>query len=78
MPIEWPQPMEPDAEGKFTMDYDPIPPMESMNLRDYFASLALVFLGHQYHDSSAANLSEVPHEAYLIADAMLAQRDKKD
>jgi hypothetical protein len=50
-----------------------------MTLRDYFAAKAMHSLMHtQYvdmtYEGETANLA---HEAYMIADAMLAERSKK-
>lgn len=51
------------------------PKFGGMTLRDWFAGQALAgLLAGQYSDSGNANLSEVPKEAYLIADAMLKER----
>jgi hypothetical protein len=48
-----------------------------MTLRDWFAGQALAgLLGGQYGHSGDYNLSEVPEEAFRIADAMLAQRER--
>jgi hypothetical protein len=46
-----------------------------MTLRDWFAGQALAgLLAGQYAATSHYNLSEVPDEAYRIADAMLLAR----
>lgn len=46
-----------------------------MSLRDYFAAKAMQgLLAGQYSESSQANLSEMPDEAYKIADAMMQAR----
>ena len=48
-----------------------------MTLRDWFAGQALVgLLSGQYKEQSHHNLTEIPAEAYLIADAMLEAREK--
>ena len=48
------------------------------SLRDYFAAKAMQgLLSGQYSESSKANLSEMPEEAYKIADAMLTARESK-
>ncbi len=51
---------------------------DGMTLRDYFAAKAMQSLMHtQYvdmtYEGETANLA---HEAYVVADAMLAQRNK--
>jgi hypothetical protein len=50
---------------------------EGMTLRDHFAGQALSgLLAGQAREISIGNLNEIPMEAYLIADAMLAEREK--
>lgn len=47
---------------------------KGMDLRDYFASKALSIVGSQYPSASFIGMAEI---AYEIADAMMAERDKK-
>lgn len=48
-----------------------------MSLRDYFAAAALTgLLAGQYSNGAQANLSEVPDEAFKIAEAMLHRREQ--
>ena len=49
----------------------PICPADGMTLRDYFAGQALIALTGELMPHKAAE------EAYTIADAMLARREKK-
>lgn len=50
-----------------------------MTLRDYFAAAALQgLLSGYYADTSRCNLDEVPKEAFNIADAMIAERNRND
>lgn len=51
----------------------------SESLRDHFAAKAMQALlsSDLYSESSRANLSEIPEEAYKIADAMLMARGRK-
>lgn len=52
---------------------------DGMSLRDYFAGQALMgLLSGQYAEQGQHNLFEVPNEAYYIADAMIAERNRKD
>ena len=60
------------ANEGFSPSYD----MSGMTLRDWFAGQALAgLLAGQYRGLSSANLSEVPNEAFAIADAMIAARE---
>lgn len=49
-----------------------------MAMRDWFAGQALVgLLSGQNRDNGQQNLSGVPAEAYDIADAMMAERERR-
>jgi hypothetical protein len=61
-----------------TMLYEHGGESDGMTLRDYFAAKAMQSLMHtQYvdmtYEGETANLA---HEAYMVADAMLAERNK--
>lgn len=52
------------------------PMYSGMTLRDWLAGQALVgLLAGAYRDTTRANFTEVPEEAYAVADAMLAARN---
>lgn len=54
------------------------PAEPGMTLRDYFAAAALTgLLAGQYRESGFHNLTELPEEAFKIADAMLSERSKQ-
>jgi hypothetical protein len=62
----------------FWCDSNGMANFQGMTLRDYFAAKAMQSLMHtQYvdmtYEGETANLA---HEAYMVADAMLAQRNK--
>ena len=49
---------------------------EGMTLRDYFASEALTGLLGFYNNEQYLKASMVANRAYILADAMLKERDK--
>lgn len=54
-------------------------PQEGMQLRDYFAAAALTgTLAYQGHGARQITPQEAAMEAYAMADAMLAERSRKD
>ena len=59
-----------DQHGKWNQTYDP-----GMSLRDWFAGQALPGL---IGLDSDADDKGIAHDAYLYADAMLAERAKKE
>ena len=51
-----------------------------MDLRDWFAGMALHYAAREISgafNSEAEYLAEIAHDAYAMADAMLAERDKQ-
>lgn len=51
---------------------------DGMSLRDWFAGRVLpqIWADDRCHDEEAMTLDEMAHEAYRMADAMLAERAK--
>ena len=60
-----------------TMTYDGSDPVGGMSLRDYFAAAALpaIFASDGYDGDGTA--SSYAKAAYLVADSMLAERERK-
>jgi hypothetical protein len=50
---------------------------EGMSLRDYFAAKAMQGLIASNDEEAGDRITEIPEYAYRIADAMLAEREKK-
>lgn len=52
--------------------------LPGMSLRDYFAGQALIMAMRNEKWSTTATWAEVARWAYHVADAMLAEREKRD
>ena len=49
---------------------------KGLELRDYFAAKAMQALITSMHEHDISEYSEIAHDAYLAADAMLAERER--
>jgi hypothetical protein len=73
-PAAFPRPFSADQIGDYTRDYFA---QDGMTLRDYFAAAALqgILAGPCSRDGvPVSEWSDVPHQAYRLADAMLKAR----
>lgn len=52
------------------------PGQKGMTLRDYFAAKAMQGLVASNDEDAGDRVAEIPEYAYMIADAMLKERDK--
>jgi hypothetical protein len=60
-------------DQSFSIDW-----FEGLSIRDYFAAASLQgLLAGYYSDKCSANLSEVPDEAFKVADAMIQARNSQ-
>lgn len=65
--------------GVYSPDHGFLAGVPGLSLRDWFAGQALAgLLAGAFRDTCRENCGEVPREAYLIADAMLAAREKAE
>lgn len=62
-----------DAKGRYIEHFLPV---GGMSLRDYFAGQALIGLVARFEDQAPFPSRALASDAYIVADAMIAERKK--